>query len=133
MPTVVALDNEYVTVRIHTEKRMVHHEFKQFMHGAKLREALTTGVELMEKHRATRWLSDDRKNGPLPPADAEWAKTVWFPRALKAGWKSWAVVVPEMVIGQMNIQKFAEDYGKAGISARLFSDAEAAMAWLSKA
>lgn len=130
MPTIVALDNEYASVRVHTEKRIVHHEFKKYIHGPHLREALTTGAELMEKHKATKWLSDDRKNGALPTPDADWAKTVWYPRVLKAGWKQWAVVLPEMVVGQMNMQKFIQDYSKDGIEARVFVRPDLAMAWL---
>ncbi len=133
MPTIVALDNEFATVRVVTEKRMIHHEFKQYIYGPRLREALTVGAELMEQHKAIRWLSDDRKNGPLPPADADWAKNVWFPRVVKAGWKKWAVVVPEMVLGQMNIQMFIDTYQKQGIEAKVFSNADEAMTWLTKA
>jgi hypothetical protein len=130
MPTIVAVDNEFATVRVLTEKRIIHHEFKQFIHGSAFREALTAGAELMEKHRATRWLSDDRKNGALPTPDAQWARTVWYPRVLKAGWKRWAVVLPEMLVGQMNMKRFVDDYQKDGIEARLFSDPAAAMTWL---
>jgi len=130
MPTIVALDNEFATVSVITEKRIIHHEFKQFIHGERLREALTTGVELMKKHKATKWLSDDRKNGPLPKADGEWARTVWFPGAVKAGWKTWAVVLPEMVVGQMNMQDFIDQYQKQGIEARVFTSPQQAMAWL---
>lgn len=133
MPTIVALDNEFATVRIHTEKRIVHHQFHKYIYGESFRNALTTGAELMEKHGATRWLSDDRNNAALPKDDAEWATTTWFPRVKKAGWKTWALVLPKMVIGQMNMKGFVDRYKNEGIEVRVFENPEAAMKWLESA
>ena len=130
MPTLVALDNEFATVRIHTDKRIVHHEFKKYIYGATFREALSTGAELMEKHRATKWLSDDRNNAALPKDDSEWATSTWFPRVKKAGWKKWALVLPKMVIGQMNMRVFVDKYKQEGIEVRVFETPDDAMNWL---
>ena len=130
MPTIIALDNDHARVCIHTDTRIVHHEFKQFIFGEKLHEALTAGVELMEQHRATKWLSDDRKNGVVGSADQEWALKSWYPRVLRAGWKHWAVVLPETVVGQMNIRRFVEGCRKDGLETRVFVDPTEAMAWL---
>jgi hypothetical protein len=130
MPTIVGLDNELATVRVHTEKHLIHHEFKKFIYGQPFRDALTAGAELMEKHQATKWLSDDRKNSAIPAADSEWARTVWYPRVVKAGWKHWAVVLPEMVVGQMNMRRFIDDYSRDGLTVRVFTDPDQAMEWL---
>jgi hypothetical protein len=130
MTTIVALDNEYATVRVITERRIIHHKWKKYIYGDAFREALSAGAALMEKHRATKWLSDDRENAALPKVDSEWATTVWFPRVKKAGWKTWAVVLPKMVIGQMNMQGFVDRYAKEGIEVRVFDDPDAAMTWL---
>jgi len=131
--TIVAVDNEHARVCFHAATRIVHHEFKQFIHGERLRAALTAGAELLEQHRATKWLSDDRKNGALPGADGEWARTVWYPRVLRAGWKHWAVVLPENVVGQMNLRRFVEDYRKDGLDVAVFVDPDEAMRWLAGA
>jgi hypothetical protein len=133
MPTIVALDNEFASVRIYTEKHLIHHQFKKYIYGDSFREALSTGAELLEKHRATKWLSDDRANAALSKEDTEWATSVWFPRVKKAGWKTWAVVLPKMVIGQMNMQAFVARYKKEGIDARVFESPEDAMKWLESA
>ena len=84
----------------------------------------------MERRGASKWLSDDRANNALPPADEEWAREVWFPRTRAAGWRHWAIVQPLKVLGQMNVRRFAEAYAAQGITARIFSDPNAAMAWL---
>jgi hypothetical protein len=91
---------------------------------------LERGTELLEERRALKWLSDDRGNGPVKPEDSEWCRTVWFPRALAAGWKHWAVAMPEGVLGQMNMRRWIETYAEAGINAHPFDDPDAALAWL---
>lgn len=130
MPTIVAIENEFATVQLHTEHGIVHHRFKKFIFGERFREALTAGVELMEKHGATKWLSDDRSNGALSAADSEWSTTEWSDRALRAGWKSWAVVLPEVVVGQMNMRRFVQLHKSNGVEVRVFTDPDLAMAWL---
>ena len=79
---------------------------------------------------AIKWLSDDRNNSALPPEDSNWAIETWNPRVLNAGWKYWAVVTPEKVIGQLNLQRFVEMYSEMGVTVKVFTDADAALAWL---
>lgn len=128
-PTIV-LENKTATLVYHPEQRIVHHTFHQFVFGEAFRAILTTGAELMEKHRATKWLSDDRGNSALSEADADWAVKTWQPRVMKAGWKYWAVVLPARVVGQMNMQRWLKLYSDQGITAQVFSEPTAALAWL---
>lgn len=133
MTTLTLLENEFATLKLHQATGIVHHEFHKFIFGEAFRTVLTTGVEAMEKHKATKWLSDDRKNNALPQDDAEWAMTTWSTRTLNAGWKFWAVVLPQKVLGQMNMQRFIEMYKERGLEVRAFTDPALAMAWLEKA
>jgi hypothetical protein len=114
------------------DTKIVHHELRRFVHGESFRAMLERGVEAMEQRRAIRWLSDDRGNAPVKPDDSEWCKTIWFPRALAAGWKHWAVVMPEGVLGQMNMRRWIEMYAESGLNAHPFADPERALAWLSQ-
>jgi hypothetical protein len=126
------IDNDYATLSYHPDSKIVHHEFKKFVHGEPFREILTAGWDLMKKNSATKWLSDDRGNAALGPDDAQWAQTVWFPGVKAAGWKHWAVVMPEKAIGQLNMKQWVTMYAGLGINSQVFSDPDAAMAWLEK-
>ncbi len=44
MPVIVGLDNEYVSVHIDTDKRMVSHTFKKYIFGDSFREARRRGL-----------------------------------------------------------------------------------------
>jgi hypothetical protein len=49
---------------------------------------------------------------------------------LAAGWKYWAVVLPEKVLGQMNMRRWIEAHSQLGLTAESFSDPETARRWL---
>lgn len=126
----IILDSEAALLQYHPRAKIVHHEFRRFVHGDELRNVLTKGLEIFEQHNACKWLSDDRHNGPLKPSDEQWALTQWFPKVKAAGWRYWAVVMPEKVLGQMNMKRWIALYSPHGIDARAFDDPEPALRWL---
>ncbi|MBS2032998.1 MAG: hypothetical protein JST54_34315 [Deltaproteobacteria bacterium] len=130
MPKTTILDNDYATLWHHPESKIVHHQFKRFIHGEEFRQVLRRGQALMEEHKATKWLSDDRANSALPADDEKWAQAEWFPKVQAAGWKYWAIVLPEKIVGQMNMKRFADMYKDLGITAKMFSKPEDALLWL---
>jgi hypothetical protein len=126
----VLIDTEAVSLRYHARTKIVHHELRRFVHGEEFRAVLEKGLELFKERGACKWLSDDRGNGALKPADADWALNDWAPRVMAAGWRFWAVVMPEKVIGQMNMKRWIETYAAQGVTVQAFSDPIEAMNWL---
>lgn len=124
------LDNEFATLWYNTEKKIVHHQIKKWIAGDNLKALFNKGYDLVKSDKAQKWLSDDRNNSVLSPEDEKWAREDWFVRMINAGWKYWAVVLPAKTVGQMNMKRFSDDYSKAGITAKLFSDPDEAMKWL---
>jgi hypothetical protein len=124
------LDTEAVCLVYHPLTKIVHHEIRRFVHGAEFRDILEQGLKAFRKHGAYKWLSDNRRNGPLKPADGDWAVTNWGPRVMAAGWKYWAVVMPEKVIAQMNMRRWIDTYAEKGVTVQAFTDPDEAMAWL---
>jgi hypothetical protein len=130
MSKITIEDNEFATLWYHPEKKIVHHECHKFIYGEAIRSLLLKGVETMNKNRATKWLSDDRKNPVLKTEDMDWAQATWFPQTLEAGWKYWAIVQPEGAIAKINMKKSVDIYAKAGITAKFFDNPEDALKWL---
>jgi hypothetical protein len=127
---ITILNNDYVTIWSYPEKKIVHHQFHKFIHGQAFRDALNVGVDTLKKYGAHKWLSDDRENSALSRVDLEWAHTDWFPRTQAAGWKYWALVQPENVIGQLNMRREVKIYTEKGVITQVFSDPDEAMVWL---
>lgn len=130
MPNNLILDNEFASMWYNTETKIIHHKIKKWIKGDELKKLFNKGYDTVKLNKAQKWLSDDRLNSVLSPEDEKWAREDWFVRMIQAGWKYWAVVLPEKVVGQMNIKRFSDDYSKAGITANLFSDPDEALKWL---
>lgn len=132
MPTQTILQNTNFTLWYHPEKKIVHHQLHKFIAGQAFRELLMSGTDLMKKNGATKWLSDDRSNSALRQDDLEWSEVEWAPVTAKAGWKFWAIVQPDKILGQVAMQRLTEKYAKLGVMAKVFGDPASAMSWLEK-
>jgi len=123
-------DTEYATLWYHPDHKIVHHQFHKFIHGEEFRQVLDKGVEIFKENGAQKWLSDDRMNSTLTAEDGAWATTDWSVRVMAAGWKYWAIVMPDKIVGKLNMQRFIEDYSKKGVTIDIFGDPEEALKWL---
>jgi hypothetical protein len=124
------LDNEYITMWYYPHKKIVHHEFHKFVYGKTLHDALSAGAAILEEKGAQKWLSDHRKFTVLGKDDRDWSVTFWRPRVIKAGWKYWAIVLPDKILGQMVTKRIIEEYANTGVTVQMFSDPDEAMRWL---
>jgi hypothetical protein len=129
-PKETVLDNEFVTIWCYPKEGILHHQFHRYVFGEPFRELLMKGVEAFERYGCTKWLSDDRHFGAILPDDKAWGDTVWRPRILSAGWKYWAMVLPDKTTGKMNIKKLVDEYNGLGIATEVHETAEEALKWL---
>jgi hypothetical protein len=126
----VIFKNESAILKYHSEG-IVHHEFLTRMVGKDFRDILMRGYEQMKKTGATRWLSDDRKHTVLDEADMAWGQTEWFPKVAALGWRYWAIVNPERLVGQMQMKNSAKTFQMMGnVEVRFFAQPGEALAWL---
>ncbi len=130
MATVTILDDEYMSLWYHPETGIVHHRIKGYLVQGGFRKLLNASAELVETHRATRYLSDDRQNVVVDPEDIKWADDNWYPRVFKAGLKRWALVLPATMVGTLQAKSILETRRKQGLEAEGFDRIEAALAWL---
>jgi hypothetical protein len=128
----ILLDNDVVTLWYYPESKIIHHQFHKFIYGEKFQEVMLKGLEYFEKEKCSKWLSDDRKNSALRKADLEWGNTYWRSRMIAAGWKYWAIMIPDLTVGKMSMMHLIDDYKKDKIEVEIFEDVELALKWLQK-
>jgi hypothetical protein len=126
----VVFESEHISVWVYPQLRLVSHQMHKVCHGSPFRDALRAGTAAMQRHGAIAWLSDDRLNGPLPDDDEKWGTTTWFQATKAAGWKYWAIVLPEKAVGKLNVKRFVELYRKRGLEAQMFIDPDLAHDWV---
>jgi hypothetical protein len=130
MPPVTVLQTPSVTLYYHSDAKIVHHEIRRFVTGKDFRDLLSAGSDVLRKHQARKWLSDDRGQWALAKEDLAWSETQWAPAVAKAGWKYWAIVRAEKVLAQVAMEQLAAKYGKLGVTAKFFTDPREARTWL---
>ena len=133
MTTTTVVDNEYVTLMVHPDSKIVHHQLHQPMSGEMLRSMLLAGVEQLRQHAAAKWLSDNRRYAALPAEDMQWSQSTWFPQAREAGWRFWALVVPPDMFGRLSLSEFVFNYAQQGVTVQVFTDPDEALSWLEAA
>ena len=130
MSEIILVDNEFITVKYLDDKRIIYHTVHKPLPDQVLKDAVNAGTEALAKHRVCKWLSDDRKNGPVSPEITEWGRNDWNPRTINLGWKYWANVVPEEVASAGALAPIMEDLFKLGLRLMVFTDVESAIEWL---
>lgn len=94
------------------------------------KDALNTGTDALAHYGVCKWLSDDRKNGPLSPEMVDWAFNEWNARAIQAGWKYWANVVPENIAAAGTLTPVINALHEYGLRMMVFTTVEDAVDWL---
>jgi hypothetical protein len=131
MTEITIVDNEYITLNYMPDKGMLYHTVHKPISGQPLRDALLAGYEAIQKYGVSKWLSDDRKNGPMTQEDREWGNENLNRRAAEIGWKYWALVVPEAVVAAGSMLPTIEALWELGkLRMRVFSNTQEAIEWL---
>ncbi len=126
--TIVA--NDSITVEYLPDRGIIYHTVHKPISGQPLRDALNKGANFLREHHVTKWLSDDRKNGPLPQEDADWGFNDWNHRMINYGWKYWALVVPAELDAAGTMTPVIENLYQLGLRMMVFTDLKQAFEWL---
>ena len=128
----IILDTDYALVQYYPDTKIVHHVLRKPIAGETFRSVLMAGLDTLKKHGATKWLSDDHVNGPFTAEDGVWAATVWQPQVIAAGWKFWAIVVPDSIEARFDVKDVIADTPAIGVRVMVFTKTEEALEWLEK-
>jgi hypothetical protein len=130
MAEVVIVDNEFITVKYLDDKKIIYHTVHKPIPDEPLKKALNAGTDALIEFGACKWLSDDRKNGPVSPEIAAWGREDWDPRTIAGGWKYWANVVPEELVAAGALSPVIEALFELGLRMMVFTSLEPAFQWL---
>jgi hypothetical protein len=129
---ITLVDNEFITLKHVAEGDYIYHVIHKPISFETFREALDIGAEALKDKGCVKWLSDDRKNGPLSEKQQKWAQEDWIPRTIQAGWKFRAVVVPTELISAGSLMPVINGLYEYGLRMAVFASHEEAVEWLSK-
>ena len=130
MEKVTVMEDDFVVLWYHPKWKIVHHRIKKYPRYESLRQMLSRGAGYIERFKADKWLSDDRKSSVLSDEVLKWTGTRWRPRVIRAGLRYWAIVLPATAIGTLAMNRIGREHRKLGVRVEFFADAAAAMKWL---
>jgi hypothetical protein len=110
--------------------KIIHHQMIRMPSSETFRTLLASGAQLVERHGASKWLSDDRGNTVLRDHDLGWAEGEWLTRVLRSGFKYWAIVPPASAVGTLAMHRLATENIERGLLTFIAESPAAALGWL---
>lgn len=97
---------------------------------AEFQAILDAEIRALQEHQANFLLADCRLQRALNVADQERANRDWIPRAIVAGLKQFAVVLPVSDLAAAHLRQRLEAVPSSGFQVEYFETIEGARAWL---
>jgi SpoIIAA-like len=95
------------------------------------RKTAMDGLELMVTQKATKILLNIGELGVMSLEDQQWLQKEWNPKALEAGLRYQALVIPKDVFGKMAVQRVQNDLKRnQQITIQYFENEAKALEWL---
>ncbi|MBN2303064.1 MAG: hypothetical protein JXQ72_01215 [Anaerolineae bacterium] len=132
MSEIIVYEDEFITVRYLDDKKLIYHTVHKPFPDQVLRDALIAGSDALKKYGVCKWLSDDRKSGPISPELLEFGRTEWHPRTIADGWKYWANVVPKELVAAGSQIPIIDSLYELGLRMMVFTTLEEAFQWLDR-
>ena len=130
MSKTTVFDSDSMAISYYPDKKILVQETLKFTSSEERRKSLEEGLKIIEKDHVTKWLTNNKSGSAIPEEDFEWGIDEWFPRAIKAGLKYWAVILPEKAVGKLSGKKMLDGVAKHGITIKIFQTEEDAVKWL---
>jgi hypothetical protein len=127
---ITVVETDTYTAWCYPDNGIIHHQFNRPCRGDEFRTPMLQAAEAFEKYHCTKWLSDDRKFGPLDPEDWKWGEVHFTDRIIKKGWKYSAMVLPEDMFGKISTSALVDYFDAKGVEAKFFTYIEKAKQWL---
>lgn len=120
------------SVRWDTTIHAVVETWEGWADADEFRAILDAGVRAMSENQGSRWLADCRLQRVLKAADQEAGNKRWLPRALAAGLKRFAVVLPASGLATANIQDHLRAAASKQLDMAYFATLDEAQDWILK-
>jgi hypothetical protein len=118
------------SVRWDYDAQLVLVEWDGWANSNEFAGLLDAEIQALKQNQGARLLADCRRQKVLNPKDQERANREWLPRALAAGLKDFAIVLPESVVADMNIRDGLDKASATALEVGYFTTVEEAREWV---
>lgn len=129
------MTNPNFSVTFNSASRCVEFTWNNFVKGEAFHEGCNAMIAALKKHSTSKLICDSRRYTVVDPADQLWSIQDWLPRAITAGLTTFAVVMPESVVGKLSVQNVINDKKhtpkELSLTREMFNTMEDARTWIS--
>jgi deoxycytidine triphosphate deaminase len=118
------------SVRWDEDDQFVFVEWDGWANSTEFDALLEAEIQALKQHHSSRLLADCRRQKVLHQKDQDRANREWLPRALAAGLKRFAIVLPESVVAEMNVRDSLDKASGTGLEVGYFATVDEAREWV---
>jgi hypothetical protein len=126
----IYINEEQVKVSWDEATQCIMSEWYGMVPTAKLRGTLEKILELCQQKATKRYLADISQLTVVTKDDEAWLGENWFPRAMAAGVKSFAFVIPKSALTRLSANEVIRKVPNTDKEMTQFSSLEEAKKWL---
>ena len=107
-------------------------EWEGWADSKEFADLLDAEVRALRENGGSRMLADCRRQRVLSPIEQDRADREWLPRALAAGLKRFAIVLPSSVLAAMNLQDRLGKIPVATLEVAYFGGVDEVRTWVTR-
>ena len=112
--------------------RAVYTEAQSWADPSEMAAVLEAGLQGLTEHGGSRWLADGRNMKVIKQADQDWIVQEFFPRALAAGLRRIALVIPKNDRAMTTVDQLMHRLPGAKVEVAYFPTVDEARSWLTE-
>jgi len=122
-------DKKFLTIEYLEDIHAGIGNWNGFVSEKDYKEGLNKMIDFYVEKKVNKWIANLTKMEAISPELQDWANNDWFPRALAAGVKFMAVVVPEDVFNQFAVENIMTKVADT-LTTHYFSNVDEAKNWI---
>ncbi len=123
-------EESYASINWDDETQCLIMKWKGVVTDEKFKTTADKAVELLKSKGGSRWLADDTQLIAWSHDIQNWLAQDWHPRAVAAGLKYMAIVLPKSAMGRFTSQKLNTKVTPGTVTTQYVETYEEAKAWL---
>ncbi len=105
-------------------------EWNDYSTSEQFRQGTEKMLQLLSEKKASKVLADIRNMLLIGQADQRWLETDFLPRAIREGFKKFAVISPRSYFNKVAIETISEKVDPEVLQIRILDSKEEAVEWL---
>jgi hypothetical protein len=110
----------------------VHTEAQSWADPSEMAAVLEAGLQGLTEHGGSRWLADGRNMKAIKQSDQDWIVQEFLPRALAAGLRRVALVIPKNALAIRTVDQLMQRLPAAKVEVASFPTVDEARSWLTE-